>query len=266
MVWFSFYIRCLGARLIRMFSLDALQGVLYRSGIGQDSGKENVDPGTRARKVSMSRRSAQTVTVLTALGSLIAQVRTHKCAPSTRCVGGASDVVVPTLLQEQSPDVEEDVNMVPCTQVPPAIAKGALKRIRKPGQRSAAAHGGGGGTTPKTPRGSTSRMGAMAKCGLADLTQQTPMPQNNPANNFGPPPPDTTPTPLSENSAAYGEFIVSFCCGVGIRPEVYPDSPYIVQGYSGVLPGDDQIKGGEREGGTLQAQEAACMEANHSPA
>lgn len=177
------------------------QGVLYLSGIRPDSGKENVDPETRARKVSMSIRGAYTVTVLTALGWTIAQVRTQKCATSQRPVRGAADIVVPSSIQEQSPDVEEDDNMVPCTQVPPAMQKGALKRVRKPVQVMRSAHGGE--TPPKTPRRSTSRMGAMAKCGLAEVTQQTPMPPTDPANDCGPPPPDTTPTPLGENPSSY---------------------------------------------------------------
>lgn len=78
--------------------------------------------------------------------------------------------------------------MVPCTQIPPAIAMGASKRMRKPGAWSAAADGGG--TTPKTPLPATLEM----------VSQQTPMPE--PENEYGPPPPDTTPTPLRENSAA----------------------------------------------------------------
>ena len=78
------------------------------------------------------------------VGSLIAPVRTHNCAQSTRSVQGAADVVVPSSIQEQSPDLQEDVNMVPCTQVPPALQKGALKRVKKPVPVMRSAHGGGG--------------------------------------------------------------------------------------------------------------------------
>ena len=122
------------------------------------------------------------------------------CAALAVCCGGANDIVVPTFMQEQLQDVEEDVNMVPCTQVPPAHAKGAWKRPRKPGQWSPAAHGGP--TTPETPWGSTPTVGAMAKLRSPHLTQQAPMLQIDPANDHGPPPPDTTPTPLREISVA----------------------------------------------------------------
>ena len=68
----------------------------------------------------------------------------------------------------------------------------------------------------------------MAINGLAEPTQQTPMPQIDPANDFGPPPPDASPTPLRQNSAAYGEFIASFCACMGMWPELCPDFTYIV--------------------------------------
>lgn len=128
--------------------------------------------------------------------------------------------------------------MVTCTQVPPAIANGAGKRTRQPEQWSAAAQGHY--STPRTPRKSTSRMRAMAINGLAEPTQQTSMPQIDPAKDFGPPPPDTSPTPLRQNSTAYGEFIASFCACMGMWPELCPDFTYIVQGNSVLLPGDDQ--------------------------
>ena len=134
--------------------------------------------------------------------------------------------------------MEEDVTMVTCTQVPPAIANGPGKRTRRPEHWSAAAHGLV--STLTTPRKSTSRMRAMANNGGADMTQQTPMPQIDPANDYGPPPPLTSPTPLRQNSAAYGEFIASFCTRMGMWPELCPDFTYIVQGCSGLLPGDDQ--------------------------
>lgn len=91
--------------------------------------------------------------------------------------------------------------MVPCTQLPPATARGVSKRLRKSGQWKAAAQVGE--TTPITQRRSSSTKGAVAKCGLANLTQQTPMPQSDPGNEFGPPPPDTTPTPHRELSCDY---------------------------------------------------------------
>jgi hypothetical protein len=79
----------------------------------------------------------------------------------------------------------------------------------------------------------------MANSGLADLSQQTPMPQIDPANDFEPPLPATSPTPLRYNSVAYGEFIASFCTRMGMWPELCPDFTYIVQGCSGLLLGDD---------------------------
>lgn len=83
--------------------------------------------------------------------------------------------------------------MVPCTQIPPALAKGGSKRLRKTLQTKAAAEGGE--PTPNTPRISTSKKAAQAKCCLKDLPQQTPMPVLDPGSEFGPPPPVTTPTP-----------------------------------------------------------------------
>lgn len=81
-----------GGRLIWNFVLDILQGVLYRSGLSQDSGKENVDPAPRERKVSMSPNSAQIITVLGS--SLIAPLRTHKCAQLSRCVVEALTILL----------------------------------------------------------------------------------------------------------------------------------------------------------------------------
>ena len=150
---------------------------------------------------------------------------------------------MPPLLQEQLADVVEVVNDVTCTQIPPAISKGALKRARKPVPSLAT---DGGGTAPKTPRRSASKMVAMASSGMADLRDQTPMPQSDQESEFGPPPPDTTPTPLRENSASSYELINSFCCDVCICPDVYPESSYISQVDNGVFPGGDRGRRKER--------------------
>lgn len=87
----------------RLLWEDALQGVLYQSGIGQEGGKENVDPVTtpklvripRARKVSIDRRCPLSVTLQTVLASRVAQVRTHKFMESLPYVVGTLLMLCP---------------------------------------------------------------------------------------------------------------------------------------------------------------------------
>ena len=58
--------------------------------------------------------------------------------------------------------------------------------------------GRGGETTPKPRRNSRSKKVCGAACGLSALTPQTlqtPMPETGCPNDFGPPPPESTPNP-----------------------------------------------------------------------
>lgn len=148
--------------------------------------------------------------------------------------------------------------MVPCTQIPAPIVMGASKRTRRPGQWRA--HAQGEVTTPRTPRRSTPKNVAMEKCGLGDLAQQTPILQSGPESGLGPPPRDTTPTPLRETSTAPHGLMCLFVLEVCIRRKEF----ILTHGaFHRWTAGSSQetIKGGEREDNAIQAQEAACMDA-----
>ena len=113
--------------------------------------------------------------------------------------------------------------MVRCTHIPPAPAKGGSKRLRKTVQGKAAAEAGE--PTPNTPLISTSKKAAEARCCLKDLPQQTPMPQSDPGSEFGPPPPETTPTP---HRKPFMNYQISYAVQFDVNlMQVYSALPYL---------------------------------------
>lgn len=98
-------------------------------------------------------------------------------------------------------DQAEDFDVAHCTQIPLTRALSGSKRPRKQGQLKASAEWVE--TTPKPATRSETKKLAMAECVFADLTLQTPMPVSEAGNDFGPPPPDTTPLPQRSNACAH---------------------------------------------------------------
>ena len=97
------------------------------------------------------------------------------------------------LLQVHVADASQDVDLAQCTHTPFTQARTSFKRVRKERQGKAVA--GVGETTPRPLRTSVSTKQATLECGLMDLTTmlQTPMPHSDVGNEFGPPPPESTP-------------------------------------------------------------------------
>ena len=120
-------------------------------------------------------------------------------------------------LQVHQADAEDSVDTVPCTQVPIKLAKTTFKRLRMDRQCKAKA-AGVGELTPRPPSASRSKKKHEAVGGLADLSLQTPMPESEAANVFGPPPPPSTPTvqrgnPCSANLIDSGHATVHVAVG-----------------------------------------------------
>ena len=128
-----------------------LQTRLQSRGIVQDVGKENVNPGAKAK---LPRRP-----------------RAKKVAT-------------------------QEVDPTHCSQIPIAQSMCTLKRTRKQGQGLTEAPVVG--TTPRTPRISRSKKVAEAAGELSGRMLQTPMPSSPGGNEFGPPPPTSTPAPQRE--------------------------------------------------------------------
>ena len=98
----------------------------------------------------------------------------------------------PPILQAHVADAPEVDEVVIGTQIPIALAKTCLKRLRKERQLPAFAEGE---TTPNPRRSGRSENVSSQECGFADRTLQTPMPESEAGSAFGPPPPDSTPPP-----------------------------------------------------------------------
>lgn len=102
-------------------------------------------------------------------------------------------MVLGPLLQVHEGDAAEAVDVAHCTQPPLTIAKPGLKRRMKEQHRESFA--AVEETTPKPRRSSRSKKVATMDCRLQDPSPmlQTPMPESGVGNEFGPPPPDSTP-------------------------------------------------------------------------
>ena len=127
---------------------------------------------------------------------------TEMCLSSLRRGWGlALQVVATPFLQGHAVDQAEDFDVAHCTQIPITRAHSGSKRLRKQGHQKATAKWVE--TTPKPATRSTTKKLATAECVFADLTLQTPMPESEAGNEFGPPPPDTTPAFQRMNSCGY---------------------------------------------------------------
>ena len=100
---------------------------------------------------------------------------------------------MPPLLQVIAADASEGFDGAQCTQTPVTHARTVLKRPRR--ERQCKAIADGGETTPRPHMTSTSKVLTRAACAFANQTLQTPMPESGAPNEFGPPPPDSTPAP-----------------------------------------------------------------------
>lgn len=112
-------------------------------------------------------------------------------------------MVVPPLLIVHEGSAAEEVDVAQCTQPSFTTPVSGLKRLRKVQQREAFAEVGE--TTPKPRSSLRSKKVSTPECGLADLLPnlQTPMPESDVPNDFGPPPPDSTPARQRGESLTY---------------------------------------------------------------
>lgn len=85
----------------------------------------------------------------------------------------------------------EDLDPTHCTQIP------SLKRTLKRAQRQPCAEGVE--TQQRTPRTARSKKEVTAAVEVVDFLVQTPMPGTRDGNDFGPPPPESTPAPQRES-------------------------------------------------------------------
>lgn len=157
----------------------------------------------------------------------------------------------------------QDVNPTHCSQIPIAQSVCSLKRTRKQGGGLTEAPGVD--TTPYTPRISRSKKVATAAGELMDLMLQTPMPESPGGNKFGPPPPNSTPAPQRECRLIL--YSPAFCIPCLHRWFVLAAILIAVDFCRWSMGSSIKAnKGGEGEGGAIQAETAACMGAPTSGA
>ena len=112
------------------------------------------------------------------------------------------------MIHQHTGGATEDVDVAHCTQPPSTTAKSGLKRLRKEQQQKAFA--AVGETTPKPRCSGRLKKATTTECGLADLSPmlQTPMPESDVPNAFGPPPPDSTPARQRGESCIYMHYTI----------------------------------------------------------
>lgn len=108
------------------------------------------------------------------------------------------------LLQVHVADASQNVDLAQCTQPPFIHAKTGFKRLRKERQRKTFAEVGE--TTPVTRRTLRSTKTTTLECEFLEVMtmQQTPMPQTDVRNEYGPPPPKSTPARQRGESSGDG--------------------------------------------------------------
>ena len=117
-----------------------------------------------------------------------------------RCGLWAVQVLGTQLHQSHSAEAADYLDVAHCTPIPFTQERTGLKRLRKQVQLKEFAMCGE--SLPKPQRTSKAKKLITAEGGLADPPLQTLMPESEAGNEFGPPPPDTTPGPQREHSCS----------------------------------------------------------------
>ena len=124
-------------------------------------------------------------------------------------------VVVPPLLQQHVAFASLEVDVAQCTQPPFPHAPTGLKHVRKERQCKGLAERGGSRAIPQ--RTCRSKKVTTLDNGLPDLAPmlQTPMPGSDVGNDYGPPPPDSTPVRQRGKSCVCCLWSVAVVYGCG---------------------------------------------------
>lgn len=102
----------------------------------------------------------------------------------------------------------KDDQVAHCTQTPITRSKTSLKRARNQEQGKKCTEAGE--PAPLTPRISRS-MNVASAWNPVDMGLQTPMPESDAGSGYGPPPPNTTPTPLREYTSGDAPLHSPYC-------------------------------------------------------
>jgi hypothetical protein len=119
------------------------------------------------------------------------------------------------LLQVHVADASQNVDLLQCTQPPFTHAKTGFKRLRK--ERQGKTFAELGETTPVTQRTLRSTKTTTLECEFLEVTtmQQTPMPQTDVGNEYGPPPLESTPARKRGKSSCDGLLNSAYAIGAG---------------------------------------------------